>query len=159
VSEASRAARAGDLPRLTELLEECRAELGPTRGGAVWLVRNPVTEADGERLTRRMAEMADGAALVLCGTIDDHVVGVASALVATLQDASRIAVIEDLYVEPDARSVGVGEAMMDAVLAWAANAGCRGIEAGVLPGNRAAKNFFERYGLTARAITVYRALP
>jgi len=44
------------------------------------------------------------------------------------------------------------------VLDWCRAHDCRGIDAAALPGNRALKNFFERFGLTARAIVVHRAL-
>lgn len=37
-------------------------------------------------------------------------------------------------------------------------AGCLGIDALALPGNRETKNFFEASGLTARAIVVHRSL-
>ena len=48
--------------------------------------------------------------------------------------------------------------MMDAVLTWCAERGSGGIDAIALPGDRATKNFFERFGLTARAIVVHRVL-
>ena len=43
-------------------------------------------------------------------------------------------------------------------IAWATERGCFGIESMALPGNRETKNFFERFGLVARAIVVHRAL-
>ena len=66
--------------------------------------------------------------------------------------------LNGLYVDPGAREVGVGEAMMDLVLAWSEERGATGIDAVALPGDRATKNFFERFGLTARAIVVHRRL-
>ena len=47
---------------------------------------------------------------------------------------------------------------MDAVLAWAGEQGCVGVDALALPGDRATKNFFETFGLVARAIVVHRDL-
>ncbi len=44
------------------------------------------------------------------------------------------------------------------LIAWCEEHGCAGIDAVALPGNRATKNFFERYGLTARALLVHRRL-
>ena len=61
-------------------------------------------------------------------------------------------------MEPDAREVGAGEAMMNAVLDWAASMRCRGVDATALPGDRQTKNFFESFGLVARAISVHRAI-
>ena len=45
------------------------------------------------------------------GTIDDFVVGYAAGRIEQLPDGERLGVIEDLFVEPEARSVGVGEAL------------------------------------------------
>ena len=64
--------------------------------------------------------------------------------------------VDDLYVEPEARGVGVGEAMMDARPRLGGERGCVGVDALALPGNRATKNFFETFGLVARAIVVHR---
>ena len=58
----------------------------------------------------------------------------------------------------DRSSVAVGEVVMDAAVAWARERGCFGIDSVALPGNRETKNFFERFGLTARAIVVHRVL-
>ena len=47
---------------------------------------------------------------------------------------------------------------MDLLIAWCEEHRCTGIDAVALPGNRATKNFFERFGLTARALLVHRRL-
>lgn len=97
--------------------------------------------------------------LVLAGTIDGAVVGYAMAHEEPLEDGGRVAVLTDVYVEPDARGVGVGAALLDAAVAWATERGCRGIDSAVLPGMRASKNFFEAAGMVARLIVVHRPLP
>jgi len=61
-------------------------------------------------------------------------------------------------VEPEAREVGVGEAMADALVAHCDDRRCIGIDAPALPGHRAAKNFFEAHGFTARALVMHRRL-
>jgi GNAT superfamily N-acetyltransferase len=63
-----------------------------------------------------------------------------------------------LYVVPAARGVGVGEAMMERLLAWFARQGCRGVDAEALPGDRASKSFWEDAGFRARLITMHRDL-
>jgi GNAT superfamily N-acetyltransferase len=115
------------------------------------------------RLLRELApfdrQLLDApAAIVVVGTIDDVVLGFAHAVGETLPDGSELAVLGGLYVDPGAREVGVGEAMMDLVLGWCGERGATGIDAVALPGDRATKNFFERFGLTARAIVVHRSL-
>ncbi|HSL59157.1 MAG TPA: GNAT family N-acetyltransferase, partial [Acidimicrobiales bacterium] len=104
------------------------------------------------------AALDDDQQLLVVGTIDEVVIGYAAVRIETLRDDSRLAVIDDLYTDPGCRGVGVGEAMMDLVVEWATEAGCTGIDALALPGNRATKNFFETFGLVARAIVVHRRL-
>jgi GNAT superfamily N-acetyltransferase len=129
--EGARPAATDDVSTLARLARGAVAELTPTRG----------------------AEH-----VVLLGTIDDTPVGYAVAHVEVLRDEGRLAIVDDIYVEPDARGVSVGEAMMDQLLVWASDQRCFGIDSFVLPGHREAKNFFERFGLTARAIRVHRSL-
>ena len=47
---------------------------------------------------------------------------------------------------------------MDAMVVWCRERGCIGIDGLALPGNRETKNFFETFGLVARAIVVHRPL-
>jgi GNAT superfamily N-acetyltransferase len=152
--EGARPATPEDLPVLVHLARLARDELGPMRGGSVFL-RREARRDDPEELA---ALLGDVAAAAWIGTIDDVPVGYAVARVVPLHDDERLAVLDDLFVEPEARGVGVGEALMEQVIAWAARSGCIGVDAVALPGNRETKNFFERFGLTARAIVVHRAL-
>ena len=96
---------------------------------------------------------------IFLGNLDGVAVGFAAVRLRTLTGGARLADLEALYVLPDARGVGLGEALMEAVLAWATEAGATGIDSVALPGDRVTKNFFERFGLTARALQVYRRLP
>ena len=61
-------------------------------------------------------------------------------------------------MEPEARELGVGELLLEAAIGWAEAHGCRGIDAMALPGIRASKNLFERFGLKARRLVVHRPL-
>lgn len=153
--ESARTATAADLPRLAELAEAAIDELAPTRGGAIWALQS-ARPRPLERSLRSVLDDPDQ--ILLAGEVDGTTIGYAAARLTTLQDGSRLAVIDDIYVEPDARGVGVGEALMDAVVAWATERGCVGIDSLALPGNRATKNFFETFGLVARAIVVHRPL-
>jgi ribosomal protein S18 acetylase RimI-like enzyme len=154
--EAARPATAADIDRLVVLALELRGELRVMRGGALWEVREsrvqPVVEMFAELLRREDT-------IVLAGTIDDVVVGYGTLELETLGDGHRLALIGDLYVEPEARGVGVGEAIATELVARANAAGCIGIDAFALPGHRATKNFFERAGFTARALVMHKPLP
>lgn len=116
----------------------------------MWATVNavPVTE---ER-ARHRAEHG----LVLVGTVLGVPVGVVVARHEVVSD-KRLALIEELYTEPEARGVGVGRRLIQAVELWARATGCIGIESMALPGDRDTKNFFEAAGLIARAIVVHRS--
>lgn len=125
------------------------------RGGATLLaVEHP--EALGTAGFRRMLET--GAARIWVGDLDGASMGFAVARLVVLADGTSLASVDALHVLPDARGVGLGEALMDEVLAWAVAAGAAAVDAVALPGDRVTKNFFERYGLTARALQVHRRL-
>lgn len=68
---------------------------------------------------------------------------------------NQVAVIEELYVTPSARNVGLGSALLDSAKHRAAARGCTGLDAVALPGDRATKNFFEDHAMVARAIIVH----
>ena len=152
--EATRPATDADLPVLAELAAAALDELRPMRGGDVFTAsRSGRAPADDLALATK-----DPDQLVLAGTLDDAIVGYARVRVDALPDGRRIGVVDDLFVLEDARGVGVGETLMDAVLAWCRERGCRGVDAVALPGHRATKNFFEESGFTARLIVMHRRL-
>jgi len=95
---------------------------------------------------------------VVVGTIDDIPVGYALVRIVVLPSGDRLGVVEELFVDPEGRGVSVGEVMMDDIVAFCRAAGCVGIDALALPGDRSTKNFFETFGLVARAIVVHRSL-
>jgi GNAT superfamily N-acetyltransferase len=151
---AARAAVVADLERIVDLARQARAELVGERGGALWAVR----EARPEPLLAGFAQALESdESLLVVGTFDAAVVGYALASLETLRDGGRLAVLSDVYVDPQARGVGVGEAIMDGVVAWCTAHGCRGLDSLALPGMRESKNFFERFGLKARQLVVHRS--
>jgi ribosomal protein S18 acetylase RimI-like enzyme len=153
--EASRPAAADDIPRVVELAGQMRAELGAMRGGALWLERDAWPEPLEDTYD---ALLARDDALLLVGTLDDVVIGFAAVLVEQLRSGARLGVITDLYVEPEAREVGVGEVLVDTLVEHCRAAACIGVDATALPGHRAAKNFFEAHGFTARALAMHHRI-
>ena len=150
IEVGARRAGPSDEATLAALDGEARASLVVQRGGPLRLLRElPPFDA-------QLLDTPD--AVVVVGTIDDVIVGFAHAVGERLADGEVLAVLGGLYVDPGAREVGVGEAMMDLVLEWCGDRGATGIDAVALPGDRATKNFFERFGLTARSIVVHRSL-
>ncbi|HEX5586703.1 MAG TPA: GNAT family N-acetyltransferase [Acidimicrobiia bacterium] len=153
--EASRTAVVGDLARIVELAQLLRVELNAMKGGELWLRR----EAWPEPLRESYANLIDADdTLVVVGTIDDAIIGYGVVVIETLRSSAQLGVITDLFVEPGARAVGIGECMALQLIAFCIDHGCIGIDALALPGHREAKNFFERNGFTARALTMHRRL-
>lgn len=153
--EGVRPATDDDLPRLGELARAGIAELTPMKGGAVWAAREARPEPVEESLK---ASLADDHTRVVVGTIDDFPVGYAAVHTEVLNDGSRLGVIDDIFVEEEARQVGVGEAMMGDLVAWCDAQGCSGMDAMALPGHRSTKNFFEESGFTARNLIMHHRL-
>ena len=153
--EGSRPATIDDLPRIVDLARLLRHELVPMKGGALWANR----EALAEPLDDAYAQLLDrDDAFIVVGTVDETVVGFGVVTLERLRSGETLGIVSDLFVEPDARAVGVGESMADELVAFCAARGCVGIDTLALPGHRAAKNFFEESGFTARAIVMHRRL-
>jgi GNAT superfamily N-acetyltransferase len=154
--ETSRPATPEDVPRLAALAALAIEELRAGRGGEVW-ARTQARRAPLE--DGFSTEVASPSHQVLVGELDGAAVAYGVVRLDELADGGRLGVVTDLYVEAEARGVGLGELLMDALVAWCTEQGCIGVDSLALPGDRATKNFFESFGLVARAILVHRALP
>jgi GNAT superfamily N-acetyltransferase len=150
-----RPAGSADIARVAELCRKARAELAPQRGGAIMIQREARPEPVEESLT---AMLSDGRRALWAGMLAAEIVGYAAVRVEPLFDGRILGVVEDLYVESEARAVGVGECLVNALLAWCRHRDCVGVDAHALPGSRATKNFFEESGFTARLLVMHRAL-
>ena len=154
MEEGCRPAEVADVPRVAELARLVIAELAPTRGGAVWKAR----EARREPIEDGLAALVDDPdTRMVVATIDGVVVGYAVARVEDLGDGSVLGVVDDIFVEEEAREIGLGELMMADLVAWCDDRKCIGMDAMALPGHRATKNFFEDSGFTARQLVMHRS--
>jgi GNAT superfamily N-acetyltransferase len=153
--EPARIAVASDLAVLAGLARDLRAEMREQRGGLLWTTREARAEPHDESLA---ALLARNDASIVVGTIDGTIVGFGTVEIETLRDGTRLGVIGDLFVELEARGVGVGESIADLIVSFCAERGCIGVDAYALPGARDAKNFFERSGFTARALVMHHKL-
>ena len=153
--ESCRCATLDDLGEIVRLAQALRAELGAMRGGELWVAREARAEPLNEQY-RLLIEDAD--ALVVVGSIDTAVVGFGVVEIEALRTGDRLGRVTDLFVETEARSVGVGESITSDLVAFCMQAGCIGMDAVALPGHRATKNFFEEQGFTARSLVMHRSL-
>ena len=151
--EATRPAGPEDTAAIAALARQAREDARTKRGG-VLLVDEGLRQEPLE--TTLVTGRADE--LVVVGTFDDVAVGYGLVRVTALPSGERLGVVEELFVDPAARGVSVGETIMDDLVRFCRDAGCVGVDALALPGDRATKNFFETFGLVARAIVVHRSL-
>jgi GNAT superfamily N-acetyltransferase len=152
---SARAANPADLPAVAQLLADGAAAVAAERGGAIFTERETLARPFEEQLA---GLLADPTAFVAVGDMEDVIMGTALANVETLRDGTILARLEFLWVEPEAREVGLGGELMNLVKRWAHEAGATRLDAYALPGNREAKNFLETAGFSARLIVMHRML-
>ncbi len=148
-----RPAEIDDLEILEELIKTALAEVAGQRGGELYLLteirQNFVGLAD---------ELEDTKSRIVVGTYDSAVVGWGMASEIQISDDRKIGKIKELFVQSEARGVGVGEAIVSALIEWIQQQGCAGVEGTALPGNRDSKGIFERFGIKTRMLTLYKDL-
>jgi len=149
--EHARRATTTDIDALARLWEEAVAELDGQRGGT--LLAGSLARPD--IFGYLSACLNDPDRLIVVGLIDGVEVGVASAI-CNRERREPVAALEVIFVEPQARQIGVAETMIEVVTEWAGEKRCAGVDAPALPGNRAAKAFFETHGFLARLLIMHR---
>jgi GNAT superfamily N-acetyltransferase len=140
----------GSLVRLYQGLEIEMTELHP-----MWRLADGLAEPVGPAFDDLMSN-AD--ALVVIGELDGYPFGFLVARVEGLlpqADGIEVGALRLVFVEPDARQVGLGEEMREFALRALRERGLRRFDAHVLPGHRLAKNFFEAGGFSARSIIMH----
>lgn len=139
--EAVRALHPADALHVAQLEQMARAAAVDYRGGAVWLDQHPPVAEWGAAPNTWVA------------TIDDAVVGYLQ-----LHLHGAVAEVAQVFVHPEARELGLGDALLEAAMTHARQAGCTAIEAVALPGDRDTKNLYERAGVIARLLVLRREL-
>ncbi|WP_395155095.1 GNAT family N-acetyltransferase [Ilumatobacter sp.] len=137
---------ADDVAQLKLLEAAARAALVGQRGGERWLIEHPEI---GEQWVSR-CDTDD----VWVGHMDNVVVGYMVALLGS----DSIIRVDQVWVTPEARELGFGDALLAAAMASARERGAVAVEGQSLPGDRHTKNLYERAGIVARLITTYKPL-
>ena len=153
--EGVRLASVEDLGALEEFAAQAVEEQTENRGGAIWSRRETRNQP---YMVSLEAALNDPDQDLWVGLIDEAAVGYAVARAEILRTGEILGIVSDLWVEPAAREVGVGEALINEIIGWCKERGCIGIDSMALPGNRATKNFFETFGFKARLLTVHHPL-
>ena len=120
----------------------------------------PVADGVDEPIERSLGTRLESDSwYIYLGTIDEVPLGFLAAHLGPLlvqAAGEQVGIMELIYTEPEARDIGIAEAMLDVALVDLAELGAERFDAPVLPGHRRAKNFFERSGFSARSITMHR---
>lgn len=140
-----------DLAALVELELEARSVLVNQRGGDRWLQEHPLR---GPEWAQAVSGGTEYPTTVFVGLIDEVAVG----YLVLEQPAPRLAVVEQVYVTPAAREVGIGDELLITAIEHARTLGVAVFEGQALPGDRETKNLYERAKITARSITVSKRL-
>lgn len=154
--ESARLATADDVAVISKIAAQHRSDIANERGAELLLRTEGLSPSEFESAVEANLLLAN--AVVLVGTYDDVVFGYSMATVEELADGGFLMVLSDFIVEKEIRKSGIGEAMMNLLLAEAERRGCLGIDSRALPGDRDTKNFFESFGLKARMLTVHRSI-
>ncbi len=95
--------------------------------------------------------------VVVLGCLDDIPVGFSYAELSEMGE-ERILNLEAIFVEPEARRVGMADVMLECLLAETSSWGATSVDAPALPGDRATKSLFESHGFRARLLVMRRDL-
>jgi GNAT superfamily N-acetyltransferase len=142
MEEVVRRAEIADAAQLAELEAAARHHLIDQRGGAALL-------AEQSAVGDWVPAIEDHSRWIGVADLDGFVVGYLELAVT-----GEIAIVRQVYVQPEARELGFGDGMLEAARHEALRHGCSALEGFALPGDRETKNLYERAGITARKIIV-----
>ncbi|CAN5829101.1 GNAT family N-acetyltransferase [soil metagenome] len=116
---------------------------------------------DTEKIMRRfLADLTSSShSFLFVAILDEETIGFIS---GDLREGSPAfhpktwASVDDVYVAPEYRSLGVGRALLSNVEAWSREKGANGISLQVAAANERARNFYDRLGF--REVSIYEVL-
>lgn len=150
---SARPAGPDDLHTLVDLYRKLEAEMQDER--SKWTIADGLAEPLVETLEQALRGGSDR---IYVGRVDGYpfgfVLGRSESLLPQA-DGRRVGSIRMIFTEREARGIGVGEVMRDAIMEDFLADGHRLFDAYVLPGHRLAKNFFEAGGFSARSIVMH----
>ena len=153
ISVTARLARAEDVGVLVDLYRKLEAEMVAIH--PMWPRADGLDEPVEQSL---LDHLGNPSSRVYLGEVDGYPLGFIYGRTETLlahEGNTRIASIRLVFVEEDARGVGLGEIMRDTLMDDFRDVGHHLFDAHVLPGHRLAKNFFEAGGFSARSIVMH----
>lgn len=154
--QSARLATLEDLEELVFLRKQAFEDFNGKRGGSEYLTFEALSNLEHFETLKKAIE--DSYYSVWVGIWDSCLVGYAFISYKTLEGNINWCTINEVYIQPPAREVGVGEALLAKAYDWCKQNKCCSIDAFALPGDRLTKNFFESFGFTARLIVLNHRL-
>ncbi len=148
--ESSRFAEEEDEAVFVNLFDSARLSLDDVKGAELW----KRLESKGDNGPAIFQEYLDhDEKVIVLGEYDHYPFGY---ILLDLQQIGRkiASNIQEVFVDIEARNVGLGETMMSLAIDWSRNRGATLLLGRTFPGDRSTKNFFERHHVTARLIEV-----
>lgn len=155
ISVTARPAVAADVGVLVDLYRRLEAEM--TAIHPMWPRSDGLDEPVEQSF---LAHLQDPSARLFLGEVDGYPLGFIygrSEKLLAHEGNTPVASIRLVFVEEEARGVGVGEVMRETFMEEFRHLGHHLFDAHVLPGHRLAKNFFEAGGFSARSIIMHHS--
>ena len=162
---SARVAQIEDEEHLQTLIDAGVAEVAEKKGGERWLSTEGawINEVELSPLLTTLPVSTVAAGRLggddpLHPTVVVGCIGAVPVSVATLALSGPVAQLTAIFTLPEARGVGVGDALLAECERFALAAGATVLESVALPGDRHTKNFFEAHGMVSRLLVVSRSL-
>ena len=144
-----RSASEEDVMAIVELAKEARSEIAQFRGHEhlleVW------TLTDQQWATA----ITSNKNIVLVALSSMSIVAYAK---GDIDDKGAICLVSHVFVDPQARQLGIGAGLVGETARFAKSKGCQTLDAVALPGDRKMKNLYERIGMPARLLIASKTL-
>ena len=144
-----RGASEADVTAIMELAAEARIEIAQFRGHEHLVDASAVTEQ------QWAITITSSKSIVLVALSSMSIVGYAK---GDIDDKGTICTVSHVFVDPQARQLGIGAGLVGEIARVAKDKGCKTLDAVALPGDRKMKNLYERIGMPARLLIASKSL-
>ena len=144
-----RSASEQDVPAIVDLAKEAQTEIAQFRGHEQLLEDSTSTEQ------QWATAIASDTNVVLVALSSMSIVGYAK---GDIDDKGAICLVSHVFVDPQARQLGIGAGLVGEIARVAKAKGCQTLDAVALPGDRKMKNLYERIGMPARLLIASKNL-
>ncbi len=147
---------ASDIGSILELQRHFETEILEERGGTLWVAQ--IADKYGALEVRFERYRSSEQFRCAIASFHNAIAGYAATQIESGTVAPTVANVLELYVEPEFRNLGIGEALIADASDWGRKHNAGYLESSVLPGARISKNFFEAHAMKARLLRVSKPI-